>query len=257
MAIPRTLSSWQNDKCAKMPVLEILDARGRLLPDNNAGRVVLAAMCFPTDAEGRDIFTAAYIQLALLTEEPPRPIPPEIATLVYHHGGRPGIEKRFAKEFAQGSIAGETMMRLLQLVAYTPEHASARKACYLVECGRARRRDGRGKQVAGSPASIENAWLKFKVVSHLWAAYLPLVTNSGTGMVFADDLLPELLARAKWIEGVATRHHPPAMGGKIRPVLDPTAIWSVPDSPDIPSVTLEPPALDDTELGWLTEYTHR
>lgn len=237
-----------------MPTLEVLDQDGRLIDPGLASATVLATMLYPSDEAGRDGFVAAAIQTSLQSAQTRQDIPTEIAKLTYEQGGGPGIEQQGLKVLPQGAIAGEVLIRVLQLAAHAPEHASIRKAQHLVERSRTTARDGRDKPMAASPTSIETAWGRFKAVAHLWAAFISMWNDDVT--LLDDKQLPELLSGARYFAVSAARHVPPGMGNKAHPVLDLGEIWMVPDSTDIPVVTLEPPALDEKERDWLADYTH-
>ena len=141
-----------------MPVLEILGQDGRLLPGNQAGLIVLAAMLYPSNTTKREGFIAAGLQDALQRLNPPAAIPPEIAKPVFEQGGEPGITKKSLKEFASGLIAGEILLAVLQLATHGPEHASIRKAQYMAEKVRHGQKYGLHLPTPASPTAIETAW---------------------------------------------------------------------------------------------------
>jgi len=235
-----------------MPIMHILDEDGRLLKNNRAGAIVWATMLHPSGVKQRDATIAAGEQELLLLRE--EPIPPDIAKPVFNAGSA-GIEKASHTPIDHGFIAGEVLIRVLQLAKHAPEQATIRRARFLVERGRGAACNTTGRLVPGGTSTVEAAWSKFKPVSHLWAAFIPhFVENDGSKFAVNDEFLPDMLSLARWIADLACQHHPPHMGNKSRPILDESQIWAIPDSPDIPDAQYEPPALSEEELGWLSEY---
>ena len=240
-----------------MPVLEILDKQGSLVRGHNhAGLRVQATMHFPQDSKKRKAQFDTGIQDALLKAQ--QPVDPEIATLPFELGGRDGAIRRVEKSAREGWIAGEILIYVVTLAKHAPDHASIRKAQHLVACHTTAINRFQHRSFPQSYTAIENAWSRFKTVSHLWAALIFHSNESnGSNLLFDDPNLPSLLADAKWFETQGCRHHPPHMGNKSVPVLDYNEIWRIPKCPDIPSAHLELAPLLDDERRWLAEYRRR
>lgn len=234
-----------------MPILPILDESGRLLRGNRAGIIVLATMLYPSDEERRDAHVAAVLQESIMTDDPDGSVPGKIAGLTFKFGGRAGIEKVSRRQFAQGLVAGETLLCAAQLAAFASDHTSLRKAQHIVKEFRVVRKFGARLSIPTSITRLESAWMKFKSVAHLWAAFIPWWVEADDSEVLQDERVADLLADAKWFAAVGMNHIPKHAR---RPLLDAREIWKIPDSPDIPNVTLEPPRMSETELSSLREY---
>ena len=234
-----------------MPVLEILDKGGRLVRGNRAGVTLFSTMLYPSDGEKRDAYVAAVFQVSMLTQSPETPIPADIARLTFESGGKSGIEKDAISQLSHGLIAGETLLCVLQLADFAREHASLRKARFVVRKFRINQKCENRLSIPASISPTERAWSKFRSAAHLWAAFIPWWKEAKGNYVLGDDRLPDILANAKWFADAATRHSPPHSQV---PILDPSKLWTVPDSPDIPNVKLKPPRMSETERDWLQEY---
>jgi len=234
-----------------MPVLEILEEDGRLIRGNRAGIIVLSSMLYPSDEKRRDAYEAAVLHQHMIAENPGLPIPAGIANLTFTHGGEPGVMKNSLQAFAKGLIAGETLFTVLRLATHAPEQATIRRAQRLVGEFRSH------KNVTGGKTLIETAWSRFKIVSHLWAAFVALwIDSDANEHLLDDDQLPDLLSNARWYASAAATHHPPGTGSNAQPVLDPTKIWAIPNSLDILPVEVELPPLSGKERESLTQYRH-
>ncbi len=234
-----------------MPVLKILAKNDRLVQGNRAGIIVLSAMLYPSDEKRREAYEAAVFQKSMLTENPEAPIPADIARLTFELGGESGITNDALKRFAHGLVAGETLLCVLQLASFVPEHASLRKARRIVKEFRVGPKFEGRLSIPASATPIERAWHNFKRVAHLWAAFIPWWKAAEGNDVLDDDSLPGILADAKWFAEAGANHIPKRARG---PILDRGGLWTIPDSPDIPNVSLEPPRMSQIELDWLRGY---
>jgi len=208
-------------------------------------------MLYPSDEKRRDAYKAAVLQESIREQDPKTAIPAEIAGLTFDFGGGTGITEHAQSRLSHGVVAGETLVCLLQLVKFAPGHASLRRAQFIVKKVRIKQKYATRLRIPASTTSIETAWGDFKNVAHLWAAFIPQWIELVDEEVLSDARLPDFLADARWFAEAGANLIPKHGRG---PVLNKGVIWMIPDSPDIPTVTLEPPPMSESELDLLRNY---
>ena len=228
-----------------MPVLDILDANGRLIRthtggNNDAGIQVLAVMAYPNDETKRDEMVKAGLQDAL--QDLNRAIPPNISKPVFDRGAD-GIKNDFVMAYKDGLITGETLHYLQRLAEYHPNEATLSRARHLV---------GTARVAAGSSTSNEKslrtAWNKFKTVAHFWAAF---VDCRGNTEYLGHHKLAEFLGLADIYARFAIRYHAPMAQHQL---MAGSEFWEIPLFDGLPIGYLSPIPLNDDEVRRLNGY---
>lgn len=206
-------------------------------------RTVLVVMHCPTDEERRN---RLYAQIVVDGMPDSEDIPSSIAK---HLLSPPAMEDNSDICMWEGGCAG----KILEFIAAMDANgirASKRKALHLLEKLLFGGRTIEGKGVKYSNKILEAHWLKFRNVSHLWAAWNSYIGFPEGWSLYFDESKPideafecfseenflEFLARSEWYRKFGENHFPPHQ--KKRPTLNSQEVWRVPETYDIP--LLEP-----------------
>jgi hypothetical protein len=226
-----------------MPFLQLTDESGRLL--NEESFILSGTMAFPDDKKKRELFIAR-----ILAEES-------------FHGmfsyaladDRQGHWKDFDECQNKGEIAGRILLFVLNCSVTAPKRATVNRAYFVLEWEYARHKPG-------SRDSIMKAWLKYRSVSHLWAARHFWVNDLKRDDAFAPDT-PEgilgFLSIAEAFRKAAEDHRPYISRGQSPvPVFKPKTSWTVPTTLDVPHYEIpEWPPLTKACLEKLDTYQER
>ncbi len=227
-----------------MSILPITDGNGKLL--NNASFVTIATMLFPNDEKKRESFLAAKEAEIVIEEKRyfkstegfhewlesvlQAPAPDKLK----------GILESQAKKC---EVAGNILLYILNTAAHESQHASVRKAVYILGLQYARSR-------SGSPRWINTTWSEFKPVAHLCAAlnfWLGDLKSREDYDLGTELGLPKFLALAEGFRKEGESHYPPVKHQR-NPVstLPTPKMWSVPPDFVLPTVERMPwPLLPD------------
>ena len=143
-----------------------------------------------------------------------------------------GQTAEIARRARKGRMAAFQTRIVHSLAHHAPEHASRRKAAFLME-----RLADRANLPSGHKSQIDDAWSTFGCVAHLWAAYRcvedPFLTIDEIGYT-TEVNFHALLTRAESFRTWREDHiSPPRRKGAV-PFFKPGAAWRPPPNWDSP-----------------------
>lgn len=146
-----------------MPILNVFNAGGKLLPDA-AIRVMLAmTIPMPNDQQSQRTFLAGVVEEAINCED---------AVSYESSKALSSLIDLIAERAPAGSLAGEILLQYISLKYHKPEHASLNKARWTC---RRNALEGwalaDGKKVPTSDKRFKDFWTEYRGVAHLWAAW--------------------------------------------------------------------------------------
>ena len=231
---------------------------------------IQAAMLFPHDVTQRKQYLAVSAA-DWLEQHPEEPAKIAIgvhcflpagglATLI--HSDAVGIIKeRAVKAGTEGTIAGDMLLLIWQMIQDKIDKPSVNKAKYLLQ------HEYRTKAVltgegylppAANNEVFSRVWSAYRPVAHLWAAghltqhdpHIPPGTPE-LGELYDPALLPYFLARAELLRCFGEQCRPHAQRS---PLLPPDKTWTVPRFVPLPNVTLPIIPLKPSEREALAAY---
>lgn len=250
-----------------MPTLAICDETGRPLPQGVVW--TFAAMFYPYDHARREEFAArvlcgvganaasrgervtvspASLKAALRAEDHPMA---QASSAAGRSKGR----------WYEGTVAGVQVEIVWALAHQAPQHASRRKAVYLMERLAASRKE------SGVKSSFDKIWSRYHPVAHLWAAFntrnQTFTRNNQIGYTAQVDF-GAFIAEAEVYREWGETHYAPPESAKRTPLLDPASTWKPPSNwtltwqsaPDWPSPPDVPRfCLPDSMMQALDDYS--
>jgi len=224
---------------------------------------VWATMHYPADERARQEFVAVLLAANLEKEG-------EFGELVREYERSASLSKadlarlpsledttKRAVEAARygGYVAGNILLYIVSAAETQPQDATVRRAIHAAGVVLARAKDANGRPIPASPASLKQAWHRFRSVSHFWAEFW-IVADETEPTDFDPgryETLPGFLAAA---EEIRRRGEAVVPAGAQWPILDPAKTWRCPPTLRLPQLDLNLPGLVPEALAALKDYTH-
>ncbi len=147
-------------------VLEISDGKGKLRL--TAPFIVFATMSYPDAPDRRLKFVETLSAKALIELKVPMPRKRAIQAAAVA-AETEGVLDQAGKGGYGVAVAGDILLSITNLVAHSPEHASAARAIAIWCEDQALGKTHEAGYVAASPRAVKAAWSRFKPVAHAQA----------------------------------------------------------------------------------------
>jgi hypothetical protein len=251
------------------PVLDITDD-GSLLA--LADLTIWTVMVYPQDANARDEFLVAVyadmladlLDKGFVSNDRGEVVKAQLMfdEFILKHGGfatlaqAPNVHEgllRARERFFPGVLAGSILLRTIQL-AVSDLSYSVNKAVDLMIRSLNEINDGK-KRGSCSERTLWDAWMDYKSVAHLWAAYLtedPNLEQSTLLIPLQGIKLSRFFAGVGYFHQIGTQL---CAKGQVKPVLDPSETWRCPPDLRVSSkLSLSISRLDDSLVEIAKQY---
>jgi hypothetical protein len=167
------------------------------------------------------------------------------------------ITRRMNDRIRRGMLVGEILLTIITCQHHHPEHASLRKAIYLIQQG-VKAGGITADSLPGRTYSlISKEWKRFKAVAHLWAAARSVSEEPDFTKSMRVILDRKFLARAEALRLLGEECFGRGQKRSHGPLLNPASTWRTPRDLELPSVSLVIEPLPEWSFGQLAKYRAR